>query len=67
MEEVQNEDCIMTIQQLYGYDDNDMDITEAFLRIDANEDKIVTKNEAEDTAMFDRGCEQTWEGYQGYC
>ena len=51
MQEVENEDCIMTIQQLYGYD-NYMDITQAFLMIDSNEDKIVTKKEAEKAATF---------------
>merc|ERR1712062_737984 len=52
MAEVQTEGCMMTIQNLFGLSN----VTEAFLMVDANKDKTITKKEGEDaaTSNFDR-------------
>ena len=52
MDEVQEVDCLATLQNLFGI----TNVTEAFLEIDTNEDNIITKKEGHDAATrnFDR-------------
>ena len=44
IDEIHKSDCLETLQQYYGFEN----LTEIFLKVDENNDNIITKKEAED-------------------